>query len=84
MTAVIDRRSVLAAIALMLGGCAPYGGMAPGAGFYPFRQSEFASAYGPIMDQGHEIPPSTSPRSIPICFANMSASRVRTDRERSW
>ena len=56
MTAVIDRRSVLAAIALMLGGCAPYGGMAPGAGFYPFRQSEFASAYGPIIDQGHEIP----------------------------
>ncbi len=56
MTAVIDRRSVLAAIALLLGGCAPYGGIPPGAGFYPLGAPQFASAYGPILDQGHEIP----------------------------
>jgi len=56
MTAVIDRRSVLAAIALLLGGCAPYRGAPSGAGFYPFGAPEFASGYGPIFDQGHEIP----------------------------
>jgi lipoprotein-anchoring transpeptidase ErfK/SrfK len=56
MTVVIDRRSVLAAIALLLGGCAPYGGIPPGMGFYPLGAPEFANAYGPILDQGHEIP----------------------------
>ena len=54
MTAVIDRRSFLAAISLLLGGCSP--GMGPGMGFYPLGAPQFASAYGPILDQGHEIP----------------------------
>jgi len=52
MSADIDRRSVLAAIGLLLGGCAA----PPGMGFYPVGQPEFASAYGPILDHGHEIP----------------------------
>ena len=56
MSADIDRRSVLAAIGLLLGGCAVPPGMRPGMGFYPFGALEFASAYGPIADQGHEIP----------------------------
>src|SRR5580704_14419122 len=56
MTAVIDRRSVLAAIGLLLGGCAASPGMRPGMGFYPLGAPEFSSAYGPILDQGHEIP----------------------------
>jgi lipoprotein-anchoring transpeptidase ErfK/SrfK len=51
MSGDIDRRGVLGAIALMLGGCA-----APGVGFYPLGSSQFASAYGPINDHGHEIP----------------------------
>src|SRR5208337_15825 len=55
MTALVDRRSVIAAIGLMLGGCAPRG-TPPAAGFYPFAAPEFASAYGPIFDQGHAIP----------------------------
>jgi lipoprotein-anchoring transpeptidase ErfK/SrfK len=54
MTGAVDRRSVVAAIALMLGGCATQGG-APYAGYYPFAPPEFASAYGPIVDQGHAI-----------------------------
>ena len=56
MTAVIERRSVLAAIALVLGGCAASPGIGPGMGFYPLGAPQFASAYGPIVDQGHEIP----------------------------
>jgi lipoprotein-anchoring transpeptidase ErfK/SrfK len=56
MTAVIDRRSFLAAISLMLGGCAAGPGIGPGMGFYPLGNPEFASDYGPILDQGHEIP----------------------------
>ena len=56
MTAVIDRRSLLAAISLLLGGCAAAPGMGPGLGFYPLGNSQFASAYGPINDHGHEIP----------------------------
>jgi lipoprotein-anchoring transpeptidase ErfK/SrfK len=51
MTAAIDRRVVLAGIALTLGGCATQGGFPIGAGFYPN-----ATAYGPINDHGHEIP----------------------------
>src|SRR5580658_8220912 len=48
----IDRRSLLAGIAVLLGGCAA----PPGMGFYPLGSSQFASAYGPINDHGHEIP----------------------------
>src|SRR5271157_4595862 len=55
MTAVIDRRSVLAAIALGLGGCATQRGGLIGAAFYPLGNADFA-AYGPINDHGHEIP----------------------------
>lgn len=55
MTALVDRRSVVAAIGLLLGGCAPQRG-GPSVGFYPFAGQEFASAYGPIFDQGHAIP----------------------------
>ena len=50
MSARIDRRGVLAGIAVLLGGCASQGGMA---GFYPLR---YAAEYGPINDHGHEIP----------------------------
>ena len=56
MTALIDRRSIVAAIGLMLGGCAAQRGVPSAAGFYPFAAPEFASAYGPIFDQGHTIP----------------------------
>jgi lipoprotein-anchoring transpeptidase ErfK/SrfK len=52
MNAGIDRRSLLAGIAVLLGGCAA----PPGMGFYPLGSSQFASAYGPINDHGHEIP----------------------------
>ena len=55
MTALLDRRSVLAAIGLALGGCAAPRGIPP-AGFYPIAYPESASAYGPILDHGHEIP----------------------------
>ncbi len=57
MTGVIDRRGVLAAIALGLGGCAAPGAVRYGVGFSPFGNSQYAAAYGPIFDQGHEIPP---------------------------
>ena len=53
MNGVIDRRGVLAGIALLLGGCATQGGIPFGAGYNPFRN---AVAYGPINDHGHEIP----------------------------
>ena len=56
MTGDVDRRSVVAAIGLMLGGCAPPRGVPSAAGFYPFAAPEFASAYGPVFDQGHAIP----------------------------
>jgi lipoprotein-anchoring transpeptidase ErfK/SrfK len=56
MTALVDRRSVVAAIGLMLGGCAAPRGVPSAAGFYPFAAPEFASAYGPVFDQGHAIP----------------------------
>ena len=55
MTALLDPRSVLAAIGLALGGCAGPRGISP-AGFYPFAYPGSASAYGPILDHGHEIP----------------------------
>ena len=54
MTALLDRRSVLAAIGLALGGCAACG-IRP-TGFYPIGYPGSASAYGPILDHGHEIP----------------------------
>src|SRR5579871_5570123 len=50
MTAAIDRRSVLAGIAVLLGGCASQGGMPFGGGFGN------PALYGPINDHGHEIP----------------------------
>lgn len=53
MTARVDRRGVLAGIAVLLGGCATQRGWGPGAGFYPLGN---AAAYGPINDHGHEIP----------------------------
>jgi lipoprotein-anchoring transpeptidase ErfK/SrfK len=56
MTAIIDRRSVLAGIALGLGGCAAPGGVPYRAGFFPLGNPQYAAAYGPIFDQGHEIP----------------------------
>ena len=54
MTGSIDRRAVLAALGLLLSGCAPRG-VAPSVGFRGFPSGEYA-AYGPIMDDGHEIP----------------------------
>ncbi len=56
MTARVDRRSVLAGIAVLLGGCATPRGYPPGAGFYPLGNPQLAAAYGPMLDQGHEIP----------------------------
>jgi lipoprotein-anchoring transpeptidase ErfK/SrfK len=52
MTTVIDRRGVVGALALLLGGCATRG-MGPGMGFYPLGN---AAAYGAINDHGQEIP----------------------------
>ena len=56
MSARVDRRSVLAGIAVLLGGCATPRGYPPGAGFYPFGNPGIAGAYGPKLDHGHEIP----------------------------
>jgi lipoprotein-anchoring transpeptidase ErfK/SrfK len=53
MTTRVDRRSVLAGIAVLLGGCASQGGIPFGGAFYPLSN---AAAYGPINDHGHEIP----------------------------
>jgi lipoprotein-anchoring transpeptidase ErfK/SrfK len=53
MIARVDRRSVLAGIAVLLGGCATQGGNPFGVGFYPLAN---ATAYGPKLDHGHEIP----------------------------
>ena len=50
MTVRVDRRGVLAGIAVLLGGCASQGGLMFGSGFGN------PSAYGPINDHGHEIP----------------------------
>ena len=48
----IDRRGVLAGIAVLLGGCATRGGP----GFYTLGNAAFTGAYGPLNDHGHEIP----------------------------
>jgi lipoprotein-anchoring transpeptidase ErfK/SrfK len=53
MTVRIDRRSLLAGISVLLGGCASRGGIPFGSGFNPLGN---AAAYGPINDHGHEIP----------------------------
>jgi lipoprotein-anchoring transpeptidase ErfK/SrfK len=53
MSAIFDRRGVLAGIGVLLGGCARQGGFPLGSAFYPLRN---AAAYGPINDHGHEIP----------------------------
>jgi lipoprotein-anchoring transpeptidase ErfK/SrfK len=52
MTVRVDRRSVLAGISVLLGGCASQGGgmLLFGSGFGN------PAAYGPINDHGHEIP----------------------------
>jgi lipoprotein-anchoring transpeptidase ErfK/SrfK len=50
MTVRVDRRSVLAGISVLLGGCASQGGIPFGSGFGN------PAAYGPINDNGHEIP----------------------------
>jgi lipoprotein-anchoring transpeptidase ErfK/SrfK len=55
MTTLLDRRSVLAGIGFALGGCVATRGISP-MGFYPIGYPESASAYGPILDHGHEIP----------------------------
>ena len=55
MTTVVDRRSVLAGIAVLLGGCATQCGTFVGAAFFPIGRADLA-AYGPIFDHGHEIP----------------------------
>jgi lipoprotein-anchoring transpeptidase ErfK/SrfK len=52
MNARVNRRGVLAGIAVLLGGCATQGG----AGFYPLGNPAFTGAYGPRLDHGHEIP----------------------------
>ena len=56
MTARVDRRSVLAGIGVLLGGCANPRGILIGGGFFPLANPAPASAYGPILDHGHEIP----------------------------
>ena len=56
MTGRVDRRAVLAALGLLLGGCAAPRGVAPTAGLRGLPSAEYADAYGPIMDEGHEIP----------------------------
>jgi lipoprotein-anchoring transpeptidase ErfK/SrfK len=53
MTVRVDRRGVLAGIAVLLGGCATQRGWGPGVSFNPLGN---AAAYGPINDHGHEIP----------------------------
>ena len=53
-------------------------------GFYPLGNSQFASAYGPIMDHGHEIPALDLTKIDPEpASAIYPFSQVRTDRERS-
>jgi len=52
MKARVDRRGVLAGIAVLLGGCATQGGV----GFFPLGDPALAGAYGPRLDHGHEIP----------------------------
>src|SRR5271165_628637 len=55
MTALVDRRSVLAALGLMLQGCTA-SRVPPAIGYYPFARPESVSGYGPVVDQGHAIP----------------------------
>jgi lipoprotein-anchoring transpeptidase ErfK/SrfK len=55
MTARVDRRGVLAGIAVLLGGCASQRGTLIGAAFYPVGNADLA-AYGPRLDHGHEVP----------------------------
>ena len=55
MSTLVDRRSLLAGIAVLLGGCANQRGTLIGAAFYPLGNGDLA-AYGPRLDHGHEIP----------------------------
>ena len=54
MTALVDRRTVVAAIGLLLGGCAAQPRMRSGFGGPPGAGP--AADYGPLLDDGHEIP----------------------------
>jgi len=56
MTGRVDRRAVLAALGLLLGGCATPRGVGPTAGRWGSSPSEYAGAYSLIVDDGHEIP----------------------------
>ena len=56
MTTRVDRRGVLAGIAVLLGGCATPRGFLSGAAFFPLGNPQLAGAYGPVLDHGHEIP----------------------------
>jgi lipoprotein-anchoring transpeptidase ErfK/SrfK len=56
MTVLVDRRSLLAGVAVLLGGCATQRGTLIGASFYPLGNPQLAAAYGTMLDHGHEIP----------------------------
>jgi lipoprotein-anchoring transpeptidase ErfK/SrfK len=56
MSTRVDRRSLLAGIAVLLGGCASQGGGPFGAAFYPLGNPGLGAAYGPMNDHGREIP----------------------------
>jgi lipoprotein-anchoring transpeptidase ErfK/SrfK len=73
MTTLLDRRGVLAAIGLALGGCAAPRGISR-AGFYPIAYPEFASAYGPILDHGHEIPALDQSKIDPALLRQLTSS----------
>src|SRR5580693_1230036 len=73
MTALLDRRSVLSAIGVALGGCAAPRGIPP-AGFYPIAYPESASAYGPILDHAHEIPALDVSKIDPALFRQLTPS----------
>jgi lipoprotein-anchoring transpeptidase ErfK/SrfK len=54
----------------------PWGGLrgfSP-AGFYPFAYPESASAYGPILDHGHEIPALDPSKIDPALLRQLTAS----------
>jgi lipoprotein-anchoring transpeptidase ErfK/SrfK len=54
MRGLVDRRTVVAAFGLLLGGCAAQRPIPTGFGGFPGRGA--AAAYGPLLDDGHEIP----------------------------
>jgi lipoprotein-anchoring transpeptidase ErfK/SrfK len=56
MTAIVDRRVVLAALGACLSGCTTPRGVAPYASLPGTRDAALFAAYGPIEDDGHRIP----------------------------